>query len=342
MAQQSQGTAHQRAQQEHPTLKYRRFGRTGWKVSEIGYGMWGMGGWTGSDDAESLASLQRAVDLGCNFFDTAWVYGTGHSEKLLGQIIRANPQKKLYVATKIPPKNGQWPSRAEFTLDDCFPPEHIEEYVHKSLANLGLPKIDLMQFHTWEDAWLDDDRWVRTMNDLRRQGLIGAVGISVNRWEPWNGVRAVRAGHVDSVQVIYNIFDQNPEDELFPACREKDVAVIARVPFDEGSLTGTLTLESRWPAGDWRNIYFGAENLKATIPRVEALKPLLPPGMALPEMALRFILTNPDVSTIIPGMRKLRNVEANLAASDAGPLPEALHAELRKHRWVRKPTPWSM
>ncbi len=327
---------------EHTTLHYRRFGRTGWNVSEIGYGMWGMGGWTGSDDAESLAALQRAVDLGCNFFDTAWIYGTGHSEKLLGQIVRANSGKRLYVATKVPPKNRKWPAQAEYTLDDCFPPDHIEEYVHKSLANLGVPKIDLIQFHTWEDAWVDDDRWARKMDDLKRQGLVAAVGISLNRWEPWNGVRAVRAGLVDAVQVIYNIFDQNPEDELFPACREKDVAVIARVPFDEGSLTGALTLESRWPSGDWRNIYFVPENLQATILRVEALKPLLPAGVTLPEMALRFILNNPDVSTVIPGMRKLKNVESNLDASVSGPLPDALHAELRKHRWVRKPTPWSM
>jgi len=322
-------------------LRYRRFGRAGWNVSEVGYGMWGMAGWTGSDDAESLAALQRAVDLGCNFFDTAWAYGSGHSEKLLGQILRANTGKKLCAATKIPPKNRQWPSRREFKLDDCYPPDYIEEYVHKSLANLGVPQIDLIQFHTWEDAWTDDERWIRKIDDLRRETLISAVGISSNRWEPWNGVRAVRSGHVDAVQVIYNIFDQNPEDELFPACREKDVAVIARVPFDEGSLTGTLTLDSRWPEGDWRNTYFVPENLKASVARADALKPLVPTGGTLPEMALRFILANRDVSTIIPGMRKAQHVEANLAASDAGSLPEPLFAELREHRWERKPTPWS-
>ena len=181
--------------------------------------MWGMGGWTGSDDAESLASLQRAVDLGCNFFDTAWGYGAGHSEGLLGQMVRANPDKQLYTATKIPPKNFKWPSRREFTLDDCFPPDHIEEYVHKSLKNAGLESFDLMQFHTWEDSWVQDDRWAKKMDELRSQGLIRAVGISLNRWEPWNGVQAVRSGLIDAVQVIYNIFDQNPEDELFPACR---------------------------------------------------------------------------------------------------------------------------
>jgi aryl-alcohol dehydrogenase-like predicted oxidoreductase len=319
----------------------RRFGRTGWSVSEIGYGMWGMSGWTGSDDAESCASLQRAVDLGCNFFDTAWVYGAGHSEKLLGQILRTNPGKRLYVATKIPPKNLKWPGRREYTLEDSYPPDHIEQCVHRSLANLGVQTIDLIQFHTWEDGWVEDERWVRAMENLRRQGLIRAVGISLNRWEPWNGVRAVRAGFVDAVQVVYNIFDQNPEDELFPACREMDVAVIARVPFDEGSLTGMLTAASRWPEGDWRNIYFAPENLKASVARADALKLLLPDGMSLPEMALRFILNSRDVSTTIPGMRRGRHVDANLAASGRGPLPEALHRELRRHRWDRKPTQWS-
>jgi aryl-alcohol dehydrogenase-like predicted oxidoreductase len=322
-------------------MKYRRFGRTGWMVSDIGYGMWGMGDWTGSDDAESMQSLQRSVELGCNFFDTAWAYGEGRSERLLGQLLRQNPGIRLFTATKIPPKNRRWPSRREFTLDDCYPPDYIEEYVHRSLENLGVDSIDLIQFHTWEDGWLSDRRWARKLDDLRRQGLLNAVGISINRWEPWNGVETVRSGLIDAVQVIYNIFDQNPEDELFPACREKDVAVIARVPFDEGSLTGTLTLDSKWPADDWRNSYFVPKNLKDSVEHADRLKPLLPPGMSMPKMALRFILSNPDVSTIIPGMRKLRHVESNIACSDAGPLPENLLSELREHRWDRKPTTWS-
>lgn len=322
-------------------MKYRRFGRTGWRVSEVGYGMWGMGGWTGSDDEESLAALQRAVDLGCNFFDTAWGYGEGHSEALLGRIVKANPDKKLYTATKIPPKNRVWPSRREFSLDDCFPPEHIEEYVHKSLRNAGLEWFDLMQFHVWEDHWVEDERWAKKMDALRQQGLINAVGISINRWEPWNGTRTVLSDQVDAVQVIYNIFDQNPEDELFPACQEMDVAVIARVPFDEGTLTGTLTLESTWPANDWRSTYFVPENLKRSVEHAEALCPLIPEGMTMPEMAMRFILNEPRVSTIIPGMRKLKHVDANIAASDAGPLPDELHARLREHRWERTPTKWS-
>jgi len=299
--------------------------------------MWGMASWTGSSDRESQHSLQRAVDLGCNFFDTAWHYGSGRSEQLLGGVVRRNPGKKLYVATKIPPKNLVWPARPEFTLDDCFPPEHIEQYVHISLENLGLENFDLIQFHTWSDIWLEDDRWVKKIDDLRKQGLFRAVGISLNRWEPWNGVRAVQSGLIDSVQVMYNIFDQNPEDELFPACAARDVAVIARCPLGQGSLTGTLTLESQWPEGDWRNTHFGPKTLKESVAHADALKPLVPRGLTLPEMALRFILNNPTVSTIIPGMRKVQNVEENVLASGQGPLPADLYRELRKHRWDRKP-----
>jgi aryl-alcohol dehydrogenase-like predicted oxidoreductase len=322
-------------------MQYRKFGRTGWQLSEIGYGMWGMGGWTGSNDDESLAALQRAVDLGCNFFDTAFVYGNGRSENLLGQVVRANPSKKIYTATKVPPKNMQYPTLPEYSLDECYPPEHIEEIVHKSLQNAGLESFDLVQLHTWNDDWTGDSDWSDKLDDLKKQGLINACGISINRWEPWNGVEAVRSGKIDSVQVIYNIFDQNPEDDLFPACEEMDVAVIARVPFDEGTLTGTLTKETTFPKEDWRSGYFTPENLIPSVERAEALRPLVPDGSSMPEQALRFILSHPAVSTIIPGMRKIRNVEANIAASDAGPLPTELLEKLRGHRWVRKPAPWS-
>ena len=267
--------------------------------------------------------------------------GTGHSERLLGDLVRANPDKTLYTATKIPPKNRRWPSRRGTPLEDAFPADYIREYTEKSLANLGLPTSNLIQFHVWEDAWADDDRWQRAVDDLKRQGLIQAVGISINRWEPWNALRTLRTGLIDAVQVIYNIFDQAPEDELFPLCRELGIGVIARVPFDEGTLTGTLTADSRWPEGDWRNSYFVPENLIASVQRAAALKTLLAEGMTLPEMALRFILSNPDVSTVIPGMRKPAHVRANLQASDAGPLENELLAKLRGHRWDRAPTKWS-
>jgi aryl-alcohol dehydrogenase-like predicted oxidoreductase len=316
-------------------MRTRRFGRLGWQVSEVGYGMWGMGGWTGSDDNQSAESIDRAVALGCNFFDTAYAYGMGKSEKLLGEALKRHAGTKLYVATKVPPKNLKWPGRAETPASEVFPAAHIIEFTHKSLENLRTPCLDLQQLHVWSDAWVDDEGWQRAADDLKRQKLIAGFGISVNRWEPSNVLKALRTGLVDSVQVVFNIFDQNPEDELFPVCRELDVAAIARVPFDEGSLTGTLTRDSKWPEGDWRNIYFTRDNLAETLGRVDRLKTLVPEGLTLPDLALRFVLANPVVSTVIPGMRKSAHVERNLAAGDAVRLsPEMLEA-LRRHRWDR-------
>lgn len=322
-------------------MKYRRFGRTGWQVSEIGYGMWGMAGWTGSSDEESLASLDRAVELGVNFFDTAWAYGHGHSEKLLGRLVRRHPGKRLYAATKIPPKNLKWPARPEYRLEDVYPPGHIRSFAQQSLNNLGLDTVDLLQFHVWVDAWGQDEGWQRAVEDLKRDGLARAIGISVNRWQPTNCIDTIHTGLVDAVQVIYNIFDQAAEDRLFPFCREHDIGVIARVPFDEGTLTGTLTVDSTWPEGDWRNSYFVKQNLEQSVQHAEALRPDLPAGMPMPEAALRFILSNSDVSTTIPGMRKRRHVEANAAASDAGALPADQLEVLSAHRWDRTPTTWS-
>ncbi|QIN77850.1 aldo/keto reductase [Rubrobacter marinus] len=323
-------------------MQYRRFGRTGWSVGEVGYGMWGMGGqWDAVDDEESLRSLERSVELGVNFFDTAWAYGDGRSERLLGELVARHGDRRIYAATKIPPKDREWPSKRGSKLDDVFPPEYIREYVERSLQNLGLDSIDLMQFHVWEDAWAHDERWQEATQGLKDEGLVRAWGLSLNRWEPWNGLETLRTGLVDSVQVIYNIFDQAPEDRLFPLCEELGVAVVARVPFDEGTLTGTLTKDSTFPEGDWRGTYFVPENLHSSVEHAEALEPLVPEGMTMPEMALRFILSNPAVSTVIPGMRKLRNVESNVGASDGRGLPSDLLARLKEHRWDRQPTEWS-
>ncbi|WP_030453435.1 aldo/keto reductase [Herbidospora cretacea] len=326
-------------------MRERRFGRLGWTVGEVGYGMWGIaggeGGWTGADDATGDAALDEAVGLGCDYFDTAWIYGRGESERMLGRLVRRHPERRLFIATKPPPKDLAWPSTRDSKLADVYPPDHLWEYLHRSLEGLGTPSVDLFQFHVWEDSWAHDPTWQDTVTEMRERGLIKGVGISVNRWEPWNVLETLQTGLIDAVQVIYNVFDQAPEDELFPACRELDVAVVARVPFDEGTLTGTLTHDTRWPEGDWRNTYFVPENLGPSVDRAERLKRILPEGMTLPELALRFILRNPDVSTVIPGMRKPAHVHANIAVSDAEPLSEALMAELRTHRWDRRPTEWS-
>ncbi len=316
-------------------MRFRTFGRLGWPVSEVGYGMWGMAGWTGSDDDESMASLERAVDLGCNFFDTAWAYGQGHSERLLGRLLRSRPDSRMRCATKIPPRNMKWPANADLPLDDAYPADHSREFAEKSLENIGVGALDLLQFHSWNDAWAEDARWQRAIEALKSEGLVRAVGISINRWEPENCLRALRTGLIDAVQVVYNLFDQAPEDVLFPVCRELGIGVIARVPFDEGTLTGTLTNATTWPEGDFRNIYFAGAKLQDSVARAERLRPEIPAGMTMPELALRFILANPDVATVIPGMRKPAHVGANLRASDAPPLDAALIARLRAHRWDR-------
>jgi aryl-alcohol dehydrogenase-like predicted oxidoreductase len=322
-------------------MKYRRFGRTNWKVSEIGYGMWGLAGWTGAEKAEVNAALDRAVELGCNFFDTAWGYGAGLSEQILGQLMKKHSNRQFYFATKIPPKNFKWPSKSSYTLEECFPASHIIEYTEKSLKNLNVECIELQQFHVWEDSWANHDEWKKAIEQLQKEGKVRYFGVSVNRWEPDNVLETLKTGLIDAVQVIYNIFDQAPEDNLFSLCKKLDIGVIARVPFDEGTLTGTLTKDTVFPKDDWRSTYFVPENLNASVEHAEALKPLIPNGMTMAEMALRFILCNDDVHTIIPGMRKMRNVEMNIATSDGRNLPNELQQQLRAHRWDRTPTEWS-
>jgi aryl-alcohol dehydrogenase-like predicted oxidoreductase len=306
-----------------------------WPVSAVGYGMWGLAGWTGSNDEESRRALDRAVELGCTFFDTAWAYGQGKSERLLGELLARHRGMRLYFATKIPPKNGKWPARAEYALDDVFPADYIREYTEQSLDNIGVDTLDVQQFHVWSDAWVDNEAWQRAVADLKSEGLVRAIGISINRWQPSNVLKTLATGLIDSVQVVYNVFDQAPEDELFPECQRRNIAVIARVPFDEGSLTDTLTSDTRWPEGDFRNIYFGGGNLENTLARVARLRPVIPSGMSMPEMALRHILNQPAVSTVIPGMRRLKNVDSNMKAADGQPLSDEVMAELKRHRWDR-------
>lgn len=322
-------------------MQYRTLGRTQLSVSEIGYGMWGLAGWTGTDRKELQKALDRSVELGCNFYDTAWAYAEGKSEQILGELIRRHPKQKLHHATKIPPKNFKWPAKPHYALKDCYPHDHIIEYTEKSLKNLGVDCIDVQQFHVWDDGWADDDDWKNAVEKLKAEGKIRFMGVSINRWEPENVLNTLRTGLIDTVQVIYNIFDQAPEDKLFPVCRELDIGVIARVPFDEGTLTGTLTKETTFPPDDWRATYFVAENLNSSVEHADALKPLVPPDMTMPEMALRFILANDDVHTIIPGMRKLKHVESNIATSDGRPFDADLFEKLKPHRWDRSPTAWS-
>jgi aryl-alcohol dehydrogenase-like predicted oxidoreductase len=322
-------------------MKFRKLGRTGFEVSEIACGVWGMAGWAGSSDEESRASLQLSVDLGCNFFDSAWAYGEGKGDALVGELLHANSDKRICVASKVPPLNRTWPASPKDAYSEVFPAEHVFRYADLIRRKLGVDRIDLLQLHVWDDGWAGEKEFRETVLRLKGEGIVTAFGISLNRWEPWNGIRAIRTGLVDSVQVIYNIFDQAPEDELFPLCRDLNIGVIARVPLDEGGLSGKLTAETTFPKDDFRARYFMPDNLRATLERVERLNAILPSSVSLPEMALRFILANPVVSTTIVGMRKEAHVRQNLRLSDDGLLDPGLLTELRKHRWDRKPRPWS-
>jgi aryl-alcohol dehydrogenase-like predicted oxidoreductase len=318
-------------------MRYRPLGKTGLEVSALGYGAWGIGGsgWLGADDDESLRALRRAIELRVNFIDTAAAYGGGHSERLVGQVVR-EADDRVYVATKVPPKNQQWPARAGVTASEAFPADWIVESTENSLRNLGLDAIDVQQFHVWSDEWVGQGDWADAVERLKREGKIRFFGVSINDHQPANALRLIETGLVDTLQVIYNVFDQSPEDELFPAVAAAGVGVIVRVPLDEGGLTGRVRPDTVFPDGDFRNSYFAGDRKQEVWEHVQAIaRELDLPVERIAEVALRFCLTNPAVSTVIAGMRSVRNVERNVAAVELGPLTDDELAVSRAHRWVR-------
>jgi len=318
-------------------MRYRKLGRTGFEVSQIGFGAWGIGGtqWLGGSDQESLAALRRALEAGVNFIDTALAYGDGHSEQLVGQVVRESGAG-VFVATKAPPRNQLWPARPGIGIEKVFPYDYILRSTEQSLRNLGLEAIDLQQLHVWNPEWIGREDWRRAFEELKRSGKVRAVGVSINDHQPDSALELIRTGLVDAVQVIYNIFDQSPEERLFPLCRELDIGVLARVPLDEGSLTGAITEATQFQPGEFRAYYFSGDRKRQVARRVAALqRDLAGVEGTLPEIALRFCLSHPAVSTVIPGMRRARHVEANAAASAKGPLPPETLALLKRHVWEK-------
>jgi aryl-alcohol dehydrogenase-like predicted oxidoreductase len=319
-------------------MKHRLLGKTNFEVSEIGYGAWGIGGtmWIGAADKDSLAALRRAIELGVNFIDTALVYGNGHSEELVGRVA-ADASHKIYVATKVPPKNRLWPAPPGIGIDEAFPRDYIVRSTEESLKNLRLERIDLQQLHVWNPEWTGTEEWRRAFEDLKTQGKVGAFGISINNHDPDSALGIIDTGLIDAVQVIYNIFDQSPERNLFPACIKHHIGVLARVPLDEGALAGRIREDTVFPEGDFRNSYFRGDRKKEVVHRVDAIVRDL--GLAdashLPEIAIRFCLSHPAVSTVIPGMRSIDSVEGNVMSSGQGPLPESALEVLRRHAWDR-------
>jgi aryl-alcohol dehydrogenase-like predicted oxidoreductase len=318
-------------------MRFRKLGRTGFEISEIGFGAWGIGGtqWLGGADQESLEALRRALELGVNFIDTALAYGDGHSEQLVGRVVRET-DGRIYVATKVPPKNLLWPARPGIGIERVFPCGYILNCTERSLKNLGLEIIDLQQLHVWNPEWLSSDDWRRAFEELKRSGKVRAVGVSINDHEPDSALELIRTGLIDAVQVIYNIFDPTPQKNLFPLCLERNIGVLARVPLDEGSLTGTITEATQFDPRDFRAQYFRGDRKRQVAQCVAALeRDLAGVEGSLPEIALRFCLSHPAVSTVIPGMRRARHVEANAAVSEKGPLAPETLAVLRKHAWEK-------
>jgi len=318
-------------------MQYRRLGKTGWQVSEIGFGAWGIGRsfWVGAEDKESLAALHASIDAGVNFIDTALVYGDGHSETLVGQVVRER-KERIYVATKVPPLSEHWPALPSDRVPDCFPPDHILKSTEQSLKNLKMDCVDLQQLHVWRDEWMEDQRWLEALHKLKQQGKVRAIGVSINDHEPETALKLVASGVIDTVQVIYSIFDQSPNDALLLACLKHDVGVLARCPFDEGALTGAITADTTFPRGDWRNDYFKGDRKEQVAVHVEPLKKLLgTESKTLPELALRYCLAHSAVSTVIPGMRTRKHVTSNCSVSDGRMLSEPLLTKLKAHAWKK-------
>jgi aryl-alcohol dehydrogenase-like predicted oxidoreductase len=321
-------------------LKLRKLGKTNKDVSEIGFGGWGIGAawWGTTKDEESLEALKTAWAAGVTFYDTAYVYGDGHSEKLMAQALSGKP---AFIATKIPPKNDEWPGNPATPVTSVFPKDWIISCTERSLKNLKRETLDLTQFHVWSDAWLKQDEWKETVAQLKRQGKISAFGVSINDHQPNSALELVASGLVDTVQVIFNIFDQSPLEQLFPLCKKHQVGVIVRVPFDEGGLTGTLTNDTKFEDGDFRKKYFQGDHLTQTVDRAKKLEKFLGPDVStLSELALRFVLSFDDVSVVIPGMRKKTHVASNVGVSGKPRLSSALQQELKGHAWARNFYGW--
>ncbi|WP_240474355.1 aldo/keto reductase [Intrasporangium chromatireducens] len=321
---------------EEIAVQYRELGKTGLTVSALGYGAWGIGGagWVGAEDDESLRALERGIDLGVNFIDTA--RGYGESERLVGEVVRRHPGQDLYVATKVPPKNGTFPAPRGLDPAKAFPGDHIRSSVEESLRVSGLEAFDVFQFHVWSDEWVGRGDWLETVSDLKQQGKIRAFGVSINDFQPDSALELIGSGVVDTVQVIFNVFHQQPEERLLPACAEHGVGVIVRVALDEGGLTGRITADTRFPDGDFRNGYFRGDRPAQVEQRIKALDEDL--GISADQtadLALRYVLESPAVSTVIAGMRTVRNVERNAATMDGRRLSAAQLDTLKRHRWER-------
>src|SRR5207237_3947831 len=323
-------------------MKKRPLGATGYQISEIGFGAWGIGGemWRGVDDAEGRKALREAIDQGITFFDTALAYGAGHSERVISETLKNEIRAgKATVATKIPPMNRQWPAQASYKLSDVFPARYIAASTEQSLKNLRMDALHVQQLHVWNDVWLSDPQWEASYQQivrLKQEGKVLHWGISINDHAPETALKVLEDPIFETAQVIYNVYDRSPERALFELARTKPLGVIVRVPFDEGALTGQIRSDTVFPAGDWRAEYFSGDRRAEAERRGKALAQLLNDEVrTLPELALRFCLSSPRVSTVIPGMRRAAHVRQNVAAAEKGRLTPDMLSKLEAHAWEK-------
>ncbi len=322
-------------------MKNRPFGKHGFDCSEIGFGAWAIGGgWGAQADTDSIAALNRALDLGCNFIDTAAGYGNGRSEKLIAQVLReraaAGKTDKVFVATKTPPSPGIWPPSPYCKAEERCAEAYLRENIAQRCANLCTERLDLLQLHTWTRAWNRNPTPFKVLRELQREGKIGLIGVSTPEHDQNSVIDLMRGGWIDSVQVIYNFFEQEPAAELLDVAQEHGVGVIVRVAFDEGVLTGKFTAETQFPSDDFRSSYFAGDRLSRAVQRAEAIrKDISSTGLTMAQAALKFVLAHPAVSTVIPGIRNTAQAEANCATSDLPDLTPDLLEKLRRHNWRR-------
>lgn len=316
-------------------MKYRRFGKHHVQVSEIGFGAWALGGgWGPQSDEDSVAALHRALDLGVDFIDTAAGYGNGKSERIIAGVMKDRAELDPFVATKTPPAPGNWPPSPYDLAEARFSEAYLRENIETRLENLATEQIDLLQLHTWTRAWNRNPTPFAHLRKLQQEGLVGLIGVSTPEHDQNSVIDLMRGGFIDAVQVIYNIFEQEPAAELLDVAGETGTGVIVRVAFDEGSLTGKFTNETQFPEDDFRRNYFAGDRLARSVARAEEIrKDLEESGFTMAQAALKFALSHPAVSTVIPGMRNIHQAVANCAVANLADLPADVLVRLRRHNW---------
>lgn len=312
-------------------MQYAILGKTKLRVSRIGFGGWGIGGknmWE-TNEKRSKQSLIRAYENGINLFDTALYYGNGYGEKLIGETLK---DKNIIIATKVPPLDDQWPPTNK-DINKVFPKDYIVEKAKISYKNLGKKTIDLLQLHVWLDDWFESNAWREAFSILKKEGIARSFGVSINRHDPDSALKLVNSGEIDTIQVVYNIFDQSPKDKLFPLARKRNIGIIARVPLDEGSLSGTFTKKTTF--NDWRKDYFTPVRLKNVIDKVDQIKnKLVTPEKTMTQIALKFCILENAADVVIVGMRNPRHVEENAKSVDIV-LKRKETQYLENQRWIR-------